>query len=105
MVYMCSSGWGLDSMSISLAKTQALTRYDTTFLSGKELEAGGAHFHVCHLSLSLLALPRPPPPPTLLGESKKSRSVVRAKLIMAMGQRLIPIALLSAPCYFCAWQL
>lgn len=33
--YTCSSGW-LDSISIFLAKTHALTRYDTTFLHCKK---------------------------------------------------------------------
>lgn len=36
ILYICSGGRCLDSVSISLAKTQALTRYDTTFLSANE---------------------------------------------------------------------
>lgn len=46
-------------MSIFLARSQALTRYDTTFLSVKGGEKG-AHFHVHHPSLSPLPPRRPP---------------------------------------------
>lgn len=59
---------------------------------------GEAHFHVHHLLLLPLPLWRPPLPPSRIsGVKVKSRCVVRAKLIMAAGHRLIPIALLSAP--------
>lgn len=61
-------------------------------------EGGEAHFHVHHLLLLPLPLWRPPLPPSCIsGVKVKSRCVVRAKLIMAVGHRLIPIALLSAP--------
>lgn len=46
---ICSRAWWLDSMSIFLARSQALTRYDTTFLSVK---GGGSSFS-CPSSLAL----------------------------------------------------
>lgn len=86
------------SMNILLAKSQALTRYDTTFSSIHSVKGGKRSSFSCPSSPALAsASVKAPSSSPISGVKVKSRCVVRAKLIMAVGHRLIPIALLSAP--------
>lgn len=78
--------------------TRTLTRYDTTFYSMYSVKGGKRSSFSCLSSPALATASVKAPTAThISGVKVKSRCVVRAKLIMAMGHRLIPIALLSAP--------